>query len=200
MGHIATSFLSSEDVASRSSIYGLLARIWLREVGRNFVRELQSPPLCDSFAAAGGILPIGDDDPTIEQLAIAYCRLFVGPTDHLPPYQSVWQTGQFQGTTTVSMRNFAEVVGYNIDRLPGGMMLDHLGVQLDVMGHILGQISSWPSDMEGLDQGWELANSFFAAHLLWPTDLLEAAMHRAETDFYRSSVMLTRDFLKSEMR
>jgi TorA maturation chaperone TorD len=198
MGNIATSFLSSEEVAARSGTYRLLARLWLREVDRDLVRELRSPPLCDSFVAAGGILPAGDDEPTIEQLAIAYCRLFAGPADHLPPFQSVWKTDQFQGTATASMKNFIEVVGYDTKQLPSGMMLDHLGVQLDVMRHILAQVSTWQSDTESLGQVLELADSFFARHLLWPAELLEAAMRRAPSGFYRSLVVLTREFLKSE--
>ena len=200
MGQVATSTISCEDFEARSSIYRLLARLWLREVDCTLVRKLRSEPLCESFVAAGGILPDGDDELTIEQLAIDYCRLFVGPMDHLPPCQSVWQTGQFQGTTTTSMKNIIEVVRYDIEVLPSGMMFDHLGVQLDVMGHILGQMSYERSQLENLDQVLELANSFFNAHLLWPAELLEAATQRAATNFYRSSVRMTHEFLKSEIQ
>ena len=98
------------------------------------------------------------------------------------------------------MKNFIEVVGYDIDMLPSGMMPDHLGVQLDVMGHILAQISTWQSETESLDQVWELARSFFATHLTWPANLLTAAIRQVETHFYHSTVMLTREFLKSEMQ
>jgi TorA maturation chaperone TorD len=97
------------------------------------------------------------------------------------------------------MREMIDVVGYDVVRLPGGLMLDHLGVQLDVMGH-LQKKSSRPADAGSYDQVWELANAFFASHLLWPADLLTAAARRAEDDFYRSSIMLTREFLKSEMQ
>jgi TorA maturation chaperone TorD len=189
-----------EEIAARSGMYRLLARLWLREVDRNLLRELCCSPLCNLFTAAGGALPGRNDESTLEQLAIDYCRLFVGPTDHLPPYQSVWQTGQFHGATAVSMRNFVDVVGYNAQMLPAGMMLDHLGVQLDVMGHILGQVSNWQSEENELDEVMELSNSFFARHLLWPTELLQTSLPRAATDFYRSSIQVTHEFLKSELQ
>ena len=191
---------ATEEAAARSGTYRLLARLWLREIDRDLVRELRSPPLCDAFVAAGGIVPAGDDDRTIEQLAIDYCRLFVGPTGHLPPYQSVWRNGQFKSATSDSMERFVEVVNYETDVLPGGMMLDHLGVQLDVMGHILDHFTAWQSELGSRDLLPELARTFFARHLLWTTDLLAAAARRAETEFYRATILLTRDFLNSEQQ
>lgn len=186
------------DASAQAGVFRLLARIWLREVDGDFLRQLRAPPLCEAFAAAGGALPIDDDAETIELLAIDYCRLLIGPAQHLPPYQSVWEGGQFQTTITASMRQFIEVAGYDAGALPRGVMLDHLGVQLDVMGHILGQISAWPPGADGRDAVVDLAHSFFAAHLRWPHGLLEAAANRAATDFYRSSILLTRDFLNSQ--
>jgi hypothetical protein len=96
------------------------------------------------------------------------------------------------------MKSFTELVGYDIDRLPGGLMLDHLGVQLDVMGQIFEQMSNWRADTDGWDQVLDLAACFFTQHLQWSAELLAAAIRRAETDFYRSSIMLTREFLRME--
>jgi len=191
--------MSPETAAAQSGTYRLLARLWLREVDRDLLRELRSQPLSDAYLRAGGALPASDDDLALEELAIDYCRLFVGPRDHLPPYQSVWQSGQFQGASAASMKSFIEIVGYDLDQLPDGIMLDHLGVQLDVMAHILAQISTWQSDAAGFGQLLELADFFLTRHLRWPTELLQAARRRAATDFYRSAIMLTGNFLGPEM-
>lgn len=190
---------SPEMAAARSGTYRLLARLWLREVDRDLLRELRSQPLSDAYVQAGGTLPASDDDHTNEELAIDYCRLFVGPSDHVPPYQSVWQSGQFQSASAASMKSFIDIVGYDTDQLPHGMMLDHLGVQLDVMGHIFGQISTSQADAVHFGQVLELANLFLTRHLQWPAELIQAAMRQAATDFYRSSIMLTGNFLGSEM-
>ncbi len=186
---------TTDEAAARSGTYRLLARLWLREVDHDLLQALCAPPLRDSFVAAGGTLPAHDDAETVEQLTHDYCRLFVGPTGHLPPYQSVWQTGQFQGTATSSIKQFIEIVDY--DRL-SGTMLDHLGIELDVMGHILRHLSSFESDSDTLNGVAELANAFFTAHLTWPAELIELAANRATTEFYRSLCTLTRNFLDSE--
>lgn len=194
-----TSPRSMKEAVARSGLYRLLARLWLREVDRDLARELRSPPLCDAFVEAGGTLPVDDREQTLEELAIDFCQLLLGPTNHLPPYQSVWETGQFQGATTASMKQFIDVVGYDLRVLPKGMMLDHLGVQLDLMGHLLRQCAIGQSEPEDLNSLSELAHAFFTSHLQWPTDLLDVAARRATTEFYRSVVLLTHRFLKSEM-
>ena len=50
------SILRSGDEVERSSTYHLLARLWLKEVDRNLLDHLGSPPLRDAFTAAGGCL------------------------------------------------------------------------------------------------------------------------------------------------
>lgn len=199
MNHEGIGSISTQEAAARSGTYRLLARLWLREVDGELLRELRSPRLCDSFVEAGGILPVDEDeDWTIEQLAIDYCRLFVGPTGHLPPYQSVWQEGQFQGTITASMESFVRAVHYDRNASTRGIMWDHLGVQLDVMGHILDQFVTRPPEPGRQGLLSELATAFFTRHLLWATELLEAVAERATTKFYRSTTKLTREFFDSE--
>ena len=179
-------------------MYRLLARLWLSEVDENLLQNLLASPLRNSFVAAGGILPATSGDQTVEQLSIDYCQLFIGPTDHLPPYQSVWQFGQFQGTTTVSMKRFIQIAGYDSEALPSGIILDHLGVQLDVMGHVLDEVVSEPSNSRAVTTISEIANSYFAIHLRWPAELLAVAERRATTEFYRSVIEMTREFLDCE--
>ena len=200
MGYIEAGLVSEESVAERKHIYRLLARFWICEVDRNLILELSQTPLKESFVAAGVMLPADADKATIEQLAIDYCQLFLGPKDHFPPCQSVWQTGQFQSEVVTSVRNFIEISNYPEQYVPDGVMLDHLGVQLDVMGHLLDHIDMSPDDTDGASQIWELIHSFYAAHLMWPSDLFDAVIKRAETDFYRSFVVMTQTFLNSEQR
>ena len=176
-------------------MYRLLARLWLREADTELLGELRAPPLCDCFLQAGGVLPTKDGAPDIQQLAVDYCQLFVGPMGHLPPVQSVWQAGQFQSSLTSSMQHFIDILRYPTDELPGGMMLDHLGVQLDVMAYALDQIARRATEIGEL---LAVVNLFSSRHLIWPSKLLAAAEDRAETPFYCSIVTMTRDFLNSE--
>ena len=192
--------LHSGDEVVRSTTYQLLARLWLREVDADLLRRLRGSPLREAFTAAGGVLPLGDGVVVIDELAVDYCQLFLGPSNHLPPVQSVWQAGQFHGTPIDSMRQFMDVCGYDASGLPSGTMLDHLGVQLDMMGHILRHVTEQSSTTDGRDDVADVANSFFATHLRWPADFLESAGRQAVTDFYRSVVSMTAAFLTSEVR
>jgi len=189
---------SLEEAAARSGTYRLLARLWLREVDRDLLQKLREPSLGRSFVQAGGIFPASQDDRAVEELAMDYCRLFLGPSDHQPPFQSVWQTGQFHGESAASMKCFVDMLAYDRDSLPRGTMLDHLGVQLDVMGHLLDRAATSHFDAEMLEGVLEIADAFFARHLSWPTDLLVSSARRAQTEFYQAAIMMTGSFLDCE--
>jgi TorA maturation chaperone TorD len=200
MNQFTSTDSTADEMAALAGIYGLLARLWLREVDASLLEELCSPPLCERFEQTGGIIPEKDDANAIEELAIDYCQLFIGPTEHLPPLQSVWQNGQFQGDATASMKEWAEAISYESALPVSATMLDHLGVQLDVMGRILSQL---PIAHEKTDRNIspnEIPKTFCRKHLTWPTPLLEVAIERAKSKFYRSMIRMTRDFLKSEQR
>jgi TorA maturation chaperone TorD len=97
------------------------------------------------------------------------------------------------------MKRFIEVTRFGTGVIPKGVMLDHLGAQLAVMGHILLQSPILQSSAtEDRMSFYQLTCDFFDSHLLWSTGLLEAAEQRANTDFYRSSIRVTREFLQSE--
>ena len=91
------------------------------------------------------------------------------------------------------MQKFIEIAGFE-DEL-AGTMPDHLGIQLALMGHLLGHVANTSIEGEQLDSVLQLLDSYFGSHLTWPDKLFEIAAGRAETDFYRSLVRLTASFL-----
>ena len=182
---------TAEELTSLAGTYRLLARLWIREVDEPFLEFLTTPPIRDVFTAAGGMLPKNVVPATLEELAVDYCQLFLGPTKHLPPFQSVWQDARFQGKAAASMQSYVAAT----DRQTGGLMLDHLGVQFDVMASLLDHVLESDRDR---DESLELVATYFAQHLTWLSPLLQAASHRAKTDFYRSVITMTRDFLNAE--
>ena len=161
------------------------------EVDEQLLAFLLVPPLRNVFIAAGGTLPEDVAASTLEELAVDFCQLFLGPANHLPPFQSVWQRGQFQGESAASMQHYVSAAAYET----GGLMFDHLGVQLDVMGRLL---ESGLDSVQHSDDVFDLAATYFAEHLTWVPPLFESAINRAATEFYRSMIHMTRDFLKSE--
>jgi len=176
----------------RAAVYRLLGRLWLREVEADLIGSLRAPPMGAAFVAAGGTLPdASDDNQMLEQLAIDYCQLFLGPSGHLPPHQSVWKDGHFQGEATVAMRAEFQALGLP---LPDGMP-DHLGQQLTVMAVILERLAE--NDVASVTQ-LEAARRFFVQRLTWTDALCQQAAERAETSFYQRVVTMTNAFLAEE--
>ena len=186
--------LESDELHALAGLYRLLAGFLLRELDGELLAHLQTPDVRAAYLAAGGVLPEIDDPTQLEQLAADYCQLFIGPADHLPPYESVWRAGRFEGQAAQAMARFVEIAGGD-DTFPAGVMRDHLGIQLEVMGRVLAAAAdATQSRREHL----ELAQTFFARHLTWPARLLDRAHRQAATDVYRALTSLTAEFLASE--
>ncbi len=189
---------SANDTAATASVYRLLARLWMREVDRPLLLALATPPLRDTFVDAGGVLPDSIAQATIDELAIDYCRLLIGPSGHLPPYQSVWQTGQLQSQTVTSMQTFIEITGYQASAKSDLTLPDHLALQLDLAGHITEQFQHSDRDTPDLATLDDLRRTYFATHLQWPSEFLQAVKSRSDSAFYGSLASLTESFLQQE--
>lgn len=124
--------------ASIGSVAKLLGELWLREVTLSRLHQLHADAsIGDSLKSLGLELPhLTADaiDEKIEDLAIDYCQLLIGPKGHISPVQSVWVAEQFQSTSVDAMKSFFELLpGYQ----PPGSFHDHVGVQLDFAGSML---------------------------------------------------------------
>lgn len=165
---------------------------------------LRDGEISESLNRAGICLPATTDSAVIEQLAVDFCQLFIGPSEHLPPYQSVWETGQLQGDTNTSMKRYGDAANYPIEQMAQDKLYDHLGIQFDFMGQLLEQIdengASQTSDVDAAANSviLEFATSFFSAHLTWPHELVRQASEQAQTDFYSSLCKVTLEFLDCE--
>ena len=193
--------LDLNDIRCRAAVYRLLARIWRRELDEQTLAELASGPLRDAFRAAGGSPPETTEAGELDALAIDYCRVFLGPASHLPPYQSVWSEGQFQGAAVASLQRYVEL--FPAGRWDSVAMLDHLGIELEIMACLLEQltsVSAWPDEpSEEFETAMlEIARSFFRDHLSWPQPLCAAVRQRAQTAFYRTMAEMTDGFLATE--
>lgn len=187
------STIGQDDLAASGFVYSLLARLWLREVDAELVESLEATDFCAAFVAAGGVAPAMEQ---LDDLASEYCRLFVGPKEHLPPYQSVWEKGELQSEVTSSASQFAELLGYRLPPKCPHTLSDHLGVQLDMMGKAL-QLNRVLSPQDH-DLASEVAAEFYSRHLTWPNRLLDAAAERATSEFYRRTITMTSEFLACE--
>lgn len=177
------------DVLSRSTeraaVYDVLAGLW-RDEPSDELMSLLSQTAGDSIPTAWMELAenAGAD---CDDLAVEFTRLFIGPKEHLPPFQSVWQERQLEGEAAASMRKYGEVIG--IERAD-----DHLSTQLHAMSQILGEVGGAGPDTKLAS----LAVAFGRDHLTWPQEFLAAVERRTGSPFYRSLAKTTREFLAGE--
>jgi TorA maturation chaperone TorD len=185
------------DLLALADLYRLLSRLWIREVDGTLLARLSASPLREAIGKAGGRPPTGDSAEVLEELQVDYCRLFIGPRDHLPPLQSVWQIGQLQGPLVVSMSAFVALLEADAAEDADRPFIDHLGFQLEVMGRIVQRMAT-ATEPRQRDVLRDVARTFYLRHLSWPGPLLDAAERRAETAFYAGLMRMTRDLLQSE--
>ena len=181
----------SRDEESVANVYSLLARLWIQELDAPFLKRMAEEPLVSAFSQLGLTLPT----ESVEELAIEYCGLFIGPKNALLPMQSVWQKTQLDSQSASSVAKFAELIGYV---LPAPALWDHLGVQLDLMSRFVSANHFQNDQNEEGAVASEVANAFFDRHLNWASPLLLATSQRACLPVYRSLAEITQQFLAME--
>ena len=163
----------------------LLGRLWLREMDVATLEAMSGPDFRGLYESLGGFVPTDISADSVEELAVAYCELLIGPKGHISPVQSVWTTDQLQSDTSASMNRFFELVpGYQAQ----SSLADHVGVQLDFAGVLL-QVED-----EGVDG---IINVFAQQHLDWINKFLQQVESKTDSEFYLGLARVTRSRIGS---
>jgi TorA maturation chaperone TorD len=177
-----------ENLLSRAGIYELLARLILKELDEDTLKLFKSPGwkrlfnLCD-------IHPPEPTEALVESLAIDYCRVFIGPNQHCPPYQSVWNSGQLASELMDSMSQFQDFIKPRSE----SSIKDHFGIQLEMMAFILVFQNQNPQE-----RGSNLAKHFFNSHVQWGQRLMAAATKRSDCEFYQKTFNMAAKWIAHE--
>ncbi len=167
-----------------AEIVDLLGRLWLYEVSLETLTAMQAGEFRSLYEEMGGFVPRSIDSAVVEELAIEYCELLVGPKGHVSPIQSVWVDHQFQSETAVSMQRFFELIpGYQAE----SNLVDHIGVQLDFLSVILRQ-----SDEDGAN---EVARHFAKTHLQWTLSFFDKVEAQTNSGFYLGLAKVSRKLI-----
>lgn len=102
----------------------LLGRLLVRELDADTVRELQHPAVAAALGEVGIPRPEGAD---LEALALEYFERFLHPAAGLPPVQSLWHGGQYDGEPAVAVRAIAAAAARELAPGARGAAPDHLG-------------------------------------------------------------------------
>ncbi len=199
----------SEMAYRRSNIYGLLSSIYSHEPDENFIRNLDSSSL-----RAFGKGKISQDkefwaqpaEKICEDLAVEYTRLFLGPKNHIPPFESLYnfkegETRQIWGAATVEVKRIIESTGLSFRKDYGGIP-DHISIELEFMQKLVkNEGELWEKEKNGsqLLKSIKLEKKFIDEHLhVWIPGFCQKVIEAARYDFYRNVAELTRDFIATE--
>jgi len=194
----------------RSSIYGFLAAVYRQELTSELLQQMKAQQFQEVLSNLGVKLNNGffqnSEKELLENLAIEYTRLFVGPGKHIPPYESVHhkkegvQSGQLWGELTGEVKNIIEFSGLEYKSEYTGMP-DHISVELEFMQHVVQrEAQAWQADDdETALRCLKNEKKFVDEHLLgWIPDFCQKVSAEAEMPFYREMAGLTRSFIEFE--
>ena len=194
----------------RSDIYGFLAMVYRQEVNSDFLGQIKDPRFLGVLSDLG--IQFDDDffkkpeKELLEDLAIEYTRLFLGPGKHISPHESVQHQraegkwGQLWGDSTVEVKKFIETTGLEYQSDYKGLP-DHISVELEFMQQLtLREEQAWEEeDMDGAASCRNIEKKFIEEHMVpWVSEFCEKIMQEAELPFYRDLAALTRNFIEFE--
>ncbi len=200
-----------EDMAATalagSGLYGFLAMVYQHEVTAETLARMREPDFRAALEAAGartGEAVLGrDQDELLEELAVEYTRLFIGPGRHISPHASVHlraDGGSLWGESTAAVKRFIESSGLEFRPRYRGPP-DHVGVELELMERLArAEAEAWrEGDGEAVARSLATQRSFLEQHLLkWLPGFCEKVAAAAALDFYREMAELTAAFVGAE--
>lgn len=200
----------AKTAGARSNVYGLLSMIYMVEPSSSFIDELRDGELSQALTGLG--LSLGDDfretpvNKLVEDLAVEYAKLFIGPGPHLSPHESVHiDTGspadnELWGAQTVKVKCFIEAAGLSYDEKFSGMP-DHISAELDLMKLLAEkEAQAWSAGNKDEAMGClEVQKKFFDEHLSkWAPQFCGKVAKKATLPYYREMAEVTKKFLEFE--
>ena len=204
---------NKKDVADhRGHIYGLLALMYRQEVTPELLSQVKDPRFLGVFADLDidGIEALlqSSEEKLIEDLAVEYTRLFLGPGKHISPLESIhhhrengdW--GTFWGSSAVDVKKFIEATGLNYQPDYKGFP-DHISVEFELMEALIQrEVKAWSEhDERTAIRCLEVQQKFLENHIgRWVPSFCEKVIKEARLPFYRAVAELTQRFINFEMQ
>ena len=204
----ATDPVSLADQAFESSnLYSFFAAVFSKEASSEMLDLIKSPDFLEAFFDAGGKFDLKllrrPDDELIEELAVEFTALFLGPGEHISPHESV-QTdggkGRLWGPETSEVRNFIETAGFEYKTNYTGLP-DHISVEFEFMEQISKrEAEAWrKKDFKTAAAVLDVENKFMKIHLsAWAIEFCRKVGKMAKHPFYSELAKLASSFLEDE--
>ena len=144
------------DFAAAARLFG---RLLVKELDAATLAELRAPDIAAALTSLDIDVP---SDEQINELNNRYFDLFLHPEGSLPPVQSLWRDGQYDGNHAVGVRKIAEAANREIATGARSAAPDHLGCILLLWAELQTERP-------------ELAELLSTHHLAWADQALQHA-------------------------
>jgi TorA maturation chaperone TorD len=194
----------------RSNIYGLLSIIYSQEPTSALIQKIKDPVFREGLASAGIKLDEEflnqPEEKLLEDLAVEYTRLFLGPGKHISPHESVHHErddgdwGNLWGKSTVEVKKFIKTAGLEYKSEYSGLP-DHISVELEFMQEVTKrELQAWKEkDREGALYCLKIEKKFIDEHLTrWIPVFCDKIISEADLSFYREMSRLVKSFIELE--
>jgi TorA maturation chaperone TorD len=199
----------AEGARIRSNIYGFLSSMFREEINAERLQQIKGPAIKEVLSEMGlqyDIFSQKDQDQLLEDLAVEYARLFLGPDKHISPHESVHHQrddgdwGTHWGASTVDVKKFIESAGLEYKQEYSGMP-DHISTELDFMKEAAGREAQAieEKDWEGALYCQKMEKKFICDHLIkWIPAFCDKIISQAELSFYGDLANVTKSFITLE--
>jgi len=202
----------AETAVARSHIYGLLAMIFRAEPTEALLQIWKNHQVYVVFSELG--ITLGkefyqkSEKALVEELAVEYARLFLGPSEPISPHESVHKEvdggdwGALWGQETVKVKRFIESAGLEYTPDYTGIP-DHISVELEFLQKLsLRESAAWAEgDTEGALYGLKMEKMFIQDHLFkWVPLFCDKIIAKANMPFYREMAKVTKGFLEFDKK
>ena len=179
------------------------------EITAERLRQIKGPDIKEVLSEMGiqyDIFSKKDQDQLLEDLAVEYTRLFLGPDKHISPHEAVHHQrddgdwGVHWGGSTVDVKKFIETTGLEYKQEYSGMP-DHISVELDFMKEAAGREAQAleEKDWEGALYCQKMEKKFIYDHLIkWIPAFCDKIISQAEISFYGDLADVTKNFINLE--
>lgn len=200
----------NELAAARAKLYGFFACVFRAEPTEKFIKEINSSGIPELLRNMG-LSRKKDSTPVttssslteVEDLALEYTKLFIGPGPHLSPHESIYVNvdggeGGLWGAKTVEVKKFVESAGFEYQSEFRGLP-DHIGVELEFMQKLAETEAKLWSNGEDNRANWclRIQQKFLDEHLTkWAPEFCDDVVEQAEMPFYAEFADAMKSFLE----
>ncbi|MBC8337378.1 MAG: molecular chaperone TorD family protein [Rhodospirillales bacterium] len=200
----------AEMATARANVYGLLADIFREEPSEALLSKLEAPEFSGALHALNlsldEVFENASQTQLVEDLALEFTRLFIGPGSHISPNESMHVEGRFGepnsfwSEQTVKVKKFMEAAGLQVADSFGGMP-DHLSAEFEFMQRlVLKEAEAWSNEEHELGTNiLEIEKRFYEEHLSqWVNNFCDKVIDATEHPFYRQFSEVAKGFIDFE--